>query len=247
MPFDVTLWHCAMYWCHVVALRDVLMSHCGTAQCADVTLWHCAMCWYHCHWLLAVMHSCRLSEFAKKLYHNLGSALIQGMDFRDVWSLVGQKGIDGFGFLEQVKPPTSRYPTLPHSLPYPSTASMCLHLNRVCCAKSACVTRWWLLLLRLRVYVLLPKCNCLFGSACVTWGVHLLQPKYGTIPPRVRMSSKRVTFASSFTLFTLHSMIISPHCSSLCTQWLFHLTAHPYALNDYFTSLLILISLNSLF
>ena len=44
----------------------------------------------------------RLSDHAKSLFNGLGSGMIQNMKFRDVWGFVGQKGIKGFGEIEQV-------------------------------------------------------------------------------------------------------------------------------------------------
>ena len=44
----------------------------------------------------------RLSDHAKQLFNHLGSAMIQNLKFRDVWTLVTQKGIQGFSQIEQV-------------------------------------------------------------------------------------------------------------------------------------------------
>ena len=44
----------------------------------------------------------RLSDHAKQLLNDLGSGLIQNVKFRDTWGFIGQKGISGFGEIEQV-------------------------------------------------------------------------------------------------------------------------------------------------
>ncbi len=45
----------------------------------------------------------RLSDYTKQLLNELGSGFIQNVNFRDNWAFVGQKGIKGFGEIEQVK------------------------------------------------------------------------------------------------------------------------------------------------
>jgi hypothetical protein len=44
----------------------------------------------------------RLSQHSKNLFFDLGSATIQNLKYRDVWVLVGQKGIKGFSPYEEV-------------------------------------------------------------------------------------------------------------------------------------------------
>jgi hypothetical protein len=44
----------------------------------------------------------RLSQHSKDLFFALGSATIQNLKYRDVWTLVGQKGIQGFSPYEEV-------------------------------------------------------------------------------------------------------------------------------------------------
>lgn len=44
----------------------------------------------------------RLSDHAKSLFNEVGSAMVQNVKFRDNWVFVGQKGISGFGEIEQV-------------------------------------------------------------------------------------------------------------------------------------------------
>lgn len=44
----------------------------------------------------------RLSQHSKNLFFDLGSATIQNLKYRDVWVLVGQKGINGFSPYEEV-------------------------------------------------------------------------------------------------------------------------------------------------
>jgi hypothetical protein len=44
----------------------------------------------------------RLSQHSKNLFFDLGSATIQNLKYRDVWVLVGQKGITGFSPYEEV-------------------------------------------------------------------------------------------------------------------------------------------------
>ena len=48
----------------------------------------------------------RLSDHAKHLFNELGSALVQNLRFRDNWYFVGQKGIPGFGDREEVSSAT---------------------------------------------------------------------------------------------------------------------------------------------
>ena len=49
-----------------------------------------------------LLYFCRLSDHAKQLLNDLGSGMIQNVKFRDTWVFVGQKGISGFGEIEQV-------------------------------------------------------------------------------------------------------------------------------------------------
>jgi len=44
----------------------------------------------------------RLSQHCKNLFFDLGSATIQNLKYRDIWMLVGQKGIKGFSPYEEV-------------------------------------------------------------------------------------------------------------------------------------------------
>ncbi|CAF3890656.1 unnamed protein product, partial [Rotaria sp. Silwood1] len=44
----------------------------------------------------------KLSQHSKTLFFDLGSATIQNLKYRDVWVLVGQKGIKGFSPYEEV-------------------------------------------------------------------------------------------------------------------------------------------------
>lgn len=44
----------------------------------------------------------RLSQHSRNLFFDLGSATIQNLKYRDVWVLVGQKGIKGFSPYEEV-------------------------------------------------------------------------------------------------------------------------------------------------
>ena len=50
-----------------------------------------------CGWL------CRLEKPARLILEGLGSSFIRMLGFRDVWSFVGQKGIEGFSPLEEVE------------------------------------------------------------------------------------------------------------------------------------------------
>ena len=45
---------------------------------------------------------CRLSELSKRMFNELGSAVVQNVKFRDVWAFISQKGIRGFTEIEQV-------------------------------------------------------------------------------------------------------------------------------------------------
>ena len=47
--------------------------------------------------------SFRLSQHSKNLFFDLGSATIQNLKYRDVWVLIGQKGINGFSPFEEVR------------------------------------------------------------------------------------------------------------------------------------------------
>ena len=49
-----------------------------------------------------LLFSRRLSDHAKQLFNRLGSAMIQNVNFRDVWVFMSQKGIKGFTEIEQV-------------------------------------------------------------------------------------------------------------------------------------------------
>ncbi|CAD5116276.1 DgyrCDS5183 [Dimorphilus gyrociliatus] len=54
--------------------------------------------------ILAVVNddaSRKLTETARRLFSDLGSAMIQNLKFRDSWIYIGQKGLDGFGETEQ--------------------------------------------------------------------------------------------------------------------------------------------------
>jgi len=44
----------------------------------------------------------RLSQHCRNLFFDLGSATIQNLKYRDIWALVGQKGIKGFSPYEEV-------------------------------------------------------------------------------------------------------------------------------------------------
>ncbi|CAF1042224.1 unnamed protein product [Rotaria sordida] len=46
--------------------------------------------------------SLKLSQHSKTLFFDLGSATIQNLKYRDVWALVGQKGIKGFSPYEEI-------------------------------------------------------------------------------------------------------------------------------------------------
>ncbi|CAF1025896.1 unnamed protein product [Adineta ricciae] len=46
--------------------------------------------------------SSKLSQHSKNLFFDLGSATIQNLKYRDVWVLVGQKGINGFSPFEEI-------------------------------------------------------------------------------------------------------------------------------------------------
>ena len=49
------------------------------------------------------MQCCRLSELTKRMFNELGSAVVQNVKFRDAWAFVSQKGIQGFTEIEQVR------------------------------------------------------------------------------------------------------------------------------------------------
>jgi hypothetical protein len=47
---------------------------------------------------------CSLQKHARQLMAQMGSSMLELMDFRDVWGFVGQKGIDGMSTIEYVRP-----------------------------------------------------------------------------------------------------------------------------------------------
>ena len=53
-------------------------------------------------WLFGWLAVCRLSELSKRMFNELGSAVVQNVKFRDVWAFISQKGILGFTEFEQV-------------------------------------------------------------------------------------------------------------------------------------------------
>jgi len=55
-----------------------------------------------CHSVLCGVLSCRLSELSKRMFSELGSAVVQNVKFRDAWAMVSQKGVEGFTSIEQV-------------------------------------------------------------------------------------------------------------------------------------------------
>ena len=59
-------------------------------------------CIEHDHLMLLFLSIFRLSQHSKNLFFDLGSATIQNLKYRDVWVLVGQKGITGFSPYEEV-------------------------------------------------------------------------------------------------------------------------------------------------
>jgi len=52
--------------------------------------------------LLGWLTDCRLSPLTKRMFNELGSAVVQNVKFRDAWAFVGQKGIQGFTEFELV-------------------------------------------------------------------------------------------------------------------------------------------------
>jgi len=52
---------------------------------------------------LCVLCACRLSDLCKRMFNELGSAVVQNVKFRDAWAFVSQKGIQGFTHFEQVR------------------------------------------------------------------------------------------------------------------------------------------------
>lgn len=54
--------------------------------------------------------STKLSDHAKSLFNEVGSAMIQNVKFRDNWVFVGQKGISGFGEIELVESAGKSWP-----------------------------------------------------------------------------------------------------------------------------------------
>ena len=51
---------------------------------------------------LFVLCACRLSDLCKRMFNELGSAVVQNVKFRDAWAFISQKGIQGFTDFEQV-------------------------------------------------------------------------------------------------------------------------------------------------
>lgn len=54
--------------------------------------------------------STKLSDHARSLFNEVGSAMVQNVKFRDNWVFVGQKGISGFGEIEQVESSGKKWP-----------------------------------------------------------------------------------------------------------------------------------------
>ena len=77
----------------------------------------CAVLWCMYVWC------CRLSELSKRMFNELGSALVQNVKFRDTWAFISQKGIQGFADIEQVccrvcwvnQPETTPVPLVVHT------------------------------------------------------------------------------------------------------------------------------------
>ncbi len=60
---------------------------------------------YLCFYIISCFFSIyvfRLSQHCRNLFFDLGSATIQNLKYRDIWALVGQKGIKGFSPYEEV-------------------------------------------------------------------------------------------------------------------------------------------------
>lgn len=54
------------------------------------------------HFACLSIYVFRLSQHTRNLFFDLGSGTIQNLKYRDVWALVGQKGIKGFSPYEEV-------------------------------------------------------------------------------------------------------------------------------------------------